>query len=267
MKRILTGLACLALATSATAQVAARHGMDGAGYQQEFNQFGAQGYRLKHVDGYSTPQGMRYAAIWLKSASSRPWIARHGVNGGQFQNYFNDYLGQGYRLMDVSVADGGVFAGLWEKGGGPAWESRAGLNIQAVQAYYQSMSGKGFRPIDIEGYQDGGTKFAIIWTQNTDKRGWYMFSELTHDGFQQKFNEMQAQGFRPIHVDGYATPGGARFAAIWERASNAYVVRHGMTHDGYQQQWNEQNSNGFKLTDVSGYVDNGVVKYAAIWEK
>jgi hypothetical protein len=268
--RIALALAASALMLSATAsaEIAARHGMTGDQYQTEFNQITAQGFRLTDVDGFMTPQGMRYAAIWLKSASSRPWVARHGLNAQQFQQHFDKNVAQGFRLMDVSVADGGVFAGLWEKGGGPAWESRAGLDSQAFTNNFNEKSGAGFRPIDIEGYQEGGkTKFAVIWTKNTNNRAWYLYRDMTLDGFQQKFNELSAQGFQPVKVDGYATPSGARFAGIWEKKGGAYIVRGDMTHDAYQQQWNAQAANGFTLKSVSGYVDGAQVKYNAIWTK
>jgi hypothetical protein len=44
----------------------ARHGMDSAGYQQQFNTIVAQGYTLTLVSGYDQGQSDRYAAIWQK---------------------------------------------------------------------------------------------------------------------------------------------------------------------------------------------------------
>lgn len=268
MKFVLAGIATLVMAASASAEIAARHGMTSDGYQAQFDAIVGQGFRPTAVDGFMTPQGMRYAAIWMKSASQRPWAARHGLNTQQFQKYFDQYAAQGFRLMDVSAADGGVFAGIWEKGGGPAWEARANLDSQAFTTYFNAKSADGFRPADVEGYQDGGaTKFAIIWTKNTDNRAWYLYRDMTLAGFQQKFNELAGQGYQPVHIDGYATPAGARFAGIWEKKGGAYIARGDLSSDAYQQQWNAQAANGFTLKNVSGYVDGGVVKYNAIWTK
>lgn len=268
MKIATAALAAVTLGVSANAEIAARHGMTSQQFQNEFNQIVAQGFRLTDVDGFMTPQGMRYAAIWLKSASTRPWVARSDLNEQKFQQYFNEYTSQGYRLMDISAADGGIYAGLWEKGGGPAWEARSGLDSQAFTNHFNEKSAAGFRPTDIEGYQEGGTvKFAVIWSKNTDNRGWYLYRDMTLGAFQQKFNELSAQGFQPVKIDGYATPAGARFAGIWEKKGGAFVARGDLTHDAYQQQYNAQGANGFTLKNVSGYVDGGVVKYNAIWRK
>jgi hypothetical protein len=255
-------------AIGAHAEIAARHGLTGDDYQQQFNQIVAQGFRPTHVDGYATAQGMRYAAIWLKSASTRPWAARHGLSTAQFQQQFDQFTQQGFRLQDVSAADGGVFAGIWEKGGGPAWEARAGLDSAAFTQNFNEKTTQGFRARDIEGYQEGGgTRFAVIWMKNTDNRAWYLYRDMTAQSYQQKFNELTGQGFQPVHVDGYGTPNGARFAAIFEKLSGAFVARHNMTSQQYQQEYDNQAGQGFTLKDVSGYMDGNELRYAAVWQK
>lgn len=256
------------LSTAAqAAEVAARHGLDSAGYQQEFDAISGQGYRIKHVDGYATPDGVKYAAIWIKSASNRPYIARHGLNQSQFQTEFNKAASGGFRLMEISATDGGLYSGIWEKGGGPAWESRSGLNGAAFTAKFKQMADDGFRMTDLEGYQDGGeTRFAGIWVKN-DGRGWYAWRDMSSSDYQAKFNEMSAQGFRPVHVDGYGTPNGQRFAAIFEKKPGAFVARHDLTSAQYQAEYEKNAGNGFHLVEVSGYSDGSQTRYAALWEK
>ena len=269
MKKLLVSSALFIFTAGlAYAEIAARHGLDAAQYQQQFDQMGGQGFRLTHVDGYATPAGVRYAAIWLKTSSPRPWVARHGQTTAQFQAEFNSLTGQGYRLTDISATDGGIFAGLYQKGEGPEWYAFAGLNSAAFTTQFNEKTQAGFRATDIEGYVDGGqTEFAVIWIKNTDNRGWFLYRDMTAAAYQQKFDEMAGQGFRPVHVDGYGTPGGARFAAIFEKRPGAYVARHNMSPQAYQDAFNAQAANGFTLTDVSGYTDGSEVKYAAIWEK
>jgi len=79
----------------------ARHGLTSAQYQQTFNQLVGQGYRLVLVDGYSVNGQDFYAAIFEQS-SGPPWEARHGLTSAQYQQTFNELVGQGYRLVDVS---------------------------------------------------------------------------------------------------------------------------------------------------------------------
>ena len=267
--RRMAAVALFALTTGiAWAEFAARHGLDGTQYQQQFDQIVGQGFRPIHVDGYATPDGIRYAAIWLKSSSPRPWVARHGQTTAQFQAEFNQRTSQGFRLTDISATDGAIFAGIYQKGDGPEWYAFAGLDSAAFTNQFNEKTQAGFRPSDIEGYVEGGqVKFAVIWNKNTDGRGWYLYRDMTAASYQQKFNEMTSQGFRPVHVDGYGTPGGARFAAIFEHKPGQFVARHNMTPQGYQDEFNKQTAAGFTLTDVSGYTDGNDVKYAAIWEK
>ncbi|MFK0734334.1 MAG: hypothetical protein ACFKPT_01025 [Gloeotrichia echinulata GP01] len=79
----------------------ARHGLTSAQYQATFDQLVGQGYRLVHVSGYSVNGQDRYAAIWDKSGSPA-WVARHGLTSAQYQANFDNFVGQGYQLVDVS---------------------------------------------------------------------------------------------------------------------------------------------------------------------
>ncbi len=95
----------------------ARHGLTSAQYQSAFDQTVGQGYRLTHVDGYWTPAGVRYAAIWEKTGGGQ-WAARHGLSSAQYQAAFNQYVGQGYRLVHVSGYWDGQqarYAAIWSK--------------------------------------------------------------------------------------------------------------------------------------------------------
>jgi Bacterial tandem repeat domain 1 len=53
------------------------------------------------VSGYGVNGKDYYAAIWDKS-SSPAWVARHGMTSAQYQAEFDKYVGQGYRLVQVS---------------------------------------------------------------------------------------------------------------------------------------------------------------------
>lgn len=269
MKKMLLASAALALTIGiAHAETAARHNLDAAQYQQQFEQIVAQGFRPTHVDGYATPNGNRYAGIWIKSASNRPWAARHGLNSAKFQQEFNTLVGQGFRLTDVSVTDGGLFSGIFQKGDGPEWYSFGGLTSDAFTAQFNEKTKAGFRAIDFEGYQEGGQmKYQVIWQKNTTNEGWYLWRDMTSAAYQAKADEMTSKGFRQTHVDGYGTPNGARFAAIFMKKGGAFIARHDMTGAQYQQEYDKQSAAGYELKDVSGYNDGGTVKFTAIWEK
>jgi polyglycine hydrolase-like protein len=79
----------------------ARHGLTAAAYQQQFDTWTGQGYRPKLVDGYNVQGQDFYAAIFEKS-SGPAWVARHGLSPAAYQQQFNLWVGQGYRLAWVS---------------------------------------------------------------------------------------------------------------------------------------------------------------------
>src|SRR5215217_7304122 len=111
--------------------------------------------------------------------------------------------------------------------------------------------------------------FAAIWEQ-VGGPAFQARHGLTADQYQQTFNQLVNQGFRPTCVSGYTVGGGgqARFAAIWEqRGGPAFQARHNLTADQYQQTFNQLVSQGFRLTCVSGYNVGGRDRYAAIWEQ
>ena len=117
----------------------ARHGLGAAQYQDTFNDLVAQGYRLIDVSGYVLDGEDRYAAIWEQSGGP-VWQARHGLTADQYQQTFNDLVGQGYRLVRVSgyVGRGGPrYAGIWEQRDGPAWQARHGLGAARVPRHFQ----------------------------------------------------------------------------------------------------------------------------------
>jgi Bacterial tandem repeat domain 1 len=73
----------------------ARHGISAEVYQQTFDTLVAQGYRLVYVNGYSTPAGARFAAIW-EQREGPSWQARHGLTATEFQQTSDQLAGEGY---------------------------------------------------------------------------------------------------------------------------------------------------------------------------
>src|SRR5580704_5455343 len=95
-------------------------GMNDAHYQAELDAM-KSGFRLQHVAGYTHSGVALYAAIWNKAGGPDP-AERHnltGLTGPQYQQAFDDFAKQGYRLKEVSgYSPGGVdhYAAIWEKG-------------------------------------------------------------------------------------------------------------------------------------------------------
>jgi hypothetical protein len=78
----------------------ARHGLSSQGYQQEFDKWTGEGYRLKLVSGHKIGANQSYAAIWEKTPGPA-FVARHGMTSDGYQQEFDKWVNQGFRLTLV----------------------------------------------------------------------------------------------------------------------------------------------------------------------
>ncbi|MEM9807101.1 MAG: hypothetical protein AAF959_17685 [Cyanobacteria bacterium P01_D01_bin.56] len=230
------------------------------------------------LDQVSAPQTIaqntpsaKYAAIWRKTSRRTPWVAHHGMSSGQYQTKFDQYVADGYRLVDVSgysVGNQARYAAIWEKRSGPAWVARHGMTSSQYQARFDQYVADGYRLVDVSGYKVGNqTRYAAIWEKRSGP-AWVTHHGMTSSQYQAKFDQYVADGYRLVHVSGYGVGNQARYAAIWEKRSGpAWVARHGMSSSQYQTKFNELAADGYRLVSVSGYKVGGRDRYAAIWEK
>ncbi len=218
----------------------------------------------------ASPQNPTFAAIWVKENSSA-WQARHDMTSAQYQATFNQLVGQGYRLTDVSgysVNGEDRYAAIWVKENGPAWEARHGMTSAQYQATFNQLVGQGYQLTHVSGYNvNGQDKYAAIWVKENGS-AWQARHDMTSAQYQATFNQLVGQGYRLTDVSGYSVNGEDRYAAIWVKENGpAWEARHGMTSAQYQATFNQLVGQGYQLTHVSGYNVNGQDKYAAIWVK
>jgi hypothetical protein len=139
---------------------------------------------------------------------------------------------------------------------------------RGFQAVFDDRSGDGYRLVQINGYAVGGeVRYAALW----DKRSGPARVErhgLTSRELETLIADRSGEGYRLIHISGYAAGGEVRYAAIWEkRAGPVWAERHGLTARRYQQEFDDLNRKGYRLIQVSGYTVAGEDRYAAIWEQ
>jgi CubicO group peptidase (beta-lactamase class C family) len=144
----------------------ARHGLTSAQYQAQSDALVAQGYRLRHVSGYSSGGAARYAAVWERR-SGPAWRAFHGLESERYQALFDAMVAQGYHLSSVSGyrADGADrYAGLFEAGASRPWAARHGLRAGAYQDAVDDLRLQGYGPLQVSAFaRAGGPRFALLW--------------------------------------------------------------------------------------------------------
>ncbi|MDN0199884.1 hypothetical protein [Streptomyces sp. S.PNR 29] len=171
-------------------------------------------------------------------------------------------ISEGERVTGATAAPGVQeaidtqrFAAIWEQSAGPSFHAMHGLTAGQYQQRFNDLVGQGFRPVNVSGYSSGGVDlFAAIFEQRSGAP-FQARHGLTAGQFQQTFNDLVGQGFRPVQVNGYLSAGGGeRFTAIFEqRPGPPFQARHGLTAGQYQQTFNDLVGQGFRLLHVSGY--------------
>jgi polyglycine hydrolase-like protein len=119
----------------------------------------------------------------------------------------------------------------------------------------------------VAGQAKAEVLFAAVWEQ-AGGPAFQARHNLTAAQFQQTFDQLVGQGFRPRAISGYAVGGEPRFAAIWEQAGGpAFQARHNLTAAQFQQTFDQLVGQGFRLRAISGYAVGGEPRFAAIWEQ
>lgn len=236
-------------------QWVARHGLTGAQYQAEFDNWVGKGFRPVCVSVARDGTIARYAAIFHK-ASGPEWVARHGLSGAQYQAFVNDHAARGFRPKSLSAATVGgatLFACIYEKGGAGDWVARHGLTGAQYQAEFNNWVGKGFRLRGVCPYATPAGVRYIAWWEKSAGPQWIARHGQSEAAFRQTHDSLAAQGFDLVS-GGAALSGGSDFyAGLWEKRAATSRAHHGMTSGAYQANFDAETAQGRRPVFVAGY--------------
>ncbi|HST44123.1 MAG TPA: serine hydrolase [Luteimonas sp.] len=264
-------LASALLATCAfqasAAEWAARHGLTAAQYQQAFDAYAGQGFRLTSISGYEDGGGARYAAVWSKSPGPAS-TARHGLDPQQYQAAYDALGKQGYRLTFVNgyaVAGKPYYAGIWQKGPGPASAARHGMTAEAYQAAVADMTQQGYGLSHVSAFSLAGSpRFAAIFEKGGP--AWVARHGLTPAQYQAAFDDFTGKGYRLKVVSGYREGSGDRYAAVWTKAAGPHgSARHGIPAAHYQHVFDNHRYQAYAPRYVQAFNGTGGVRFNAVW--
>jgi hypothetical protein len=246
----------------------ARHGMDSEQFQSVFDVLLSQGYRLVHTDGYAVNGSPQFAAIWHQTQGPA-WIARDNLSSQEYQRVFDDFLGQGYRLVRVSGYEAGgeaLYAAIWTQAEGPAFEARHGMTSDQYQGVFNQLASRGYRLSWVSGYAVAGEILYAAIFEKSSGPAWFARHGLSSQDYQAAVDDALSKGFRVQHVCGYSLDDQSYFAAIWQKwEGRGWQARHNLTSAQYQAAFDEFTHQGMRLVDVSGYAVGGEALYAALW--
>jgi CubicO group peptidase (beta-lactamase class C family) len=211
---------------------------------------------------------------YVTSARNLAWASQRDLTSSEFGAAFNDYAGRGYIIINTGARNvGGTvrYGMVWrENVDGRGWSQERHLTPAQYQQKDGDMEAQGFRPLDVEGYQlDGALRFSGIWIQNREELEWWSELDMTSPEYEQRSEDQEAAGLRPIDLEIYPTSSGPRIAAIWNENVHDldWIQRPHMTREEYQQEVDQQSAAGYRMIDFEAYEVLGDTYYAAIWEK
>ena len=218
---------------------------------------------LMQSDGNFVLYDQNVNVIWASNTANNPgayltvedgFLLIHASNGATLKN-----LG----------SDQDLYAGIWQKVPSVPWVAKHGMTAAQYQQEFDTLLAQGYRPVVVSGYSLlDQPVYAAIWEKRASVP-WVARHGMTSAQYQQEFDTLAGQGYRPVWVCGYNVAGQDLYAAIFEKPelNLPWVAKHGMTASEYQQQFDALVGQGYRLEEVSGYSIAGQARYAAIWDK
>ena len=147
--------------------------MTGAQYQDKFDDYKAQGFRLTHVDSYVVSGNVQYAAIWEKT-SGPSYVAYHGLTASQHQDRLDDLKTKGFVprvISPVSLNGSRRYTAIYLKVNAGAWEARSFLTPAEYQAKFDANNAAGRHLVYLNAYtHDGQPRITAIWWKSPPRR-------------------------------------------------------------------------------------------------
>ena len=177
---------------------ASYRGVDSAAFSAKFDHYRDLGLMPVDVDVYPTPDGLRYAAVWVENLEHLGWKLKRGLTSAQFASTFDTCKAQGFRSLvvdSVRTSEGQRYAGIFvENRNKRAWYEYRDLTATGFRNRWNQLADMGFRLDGYEKYETAsGPRFSGVWRQNSGRPDWKLRSTI--DGDVQK------------HLDLYKVPG------------------------------------------------------------
>lgn len=191
-------------------------------FSQKWNEYKDKGFRLIDQEAYTINGQRRYAGVWMENVENLGWASYRNVDSETFSQRFDNYSGQGYRMVDVeayATSQGTRYAAVWVKNNdGLGWRVRRGMTSSSFSEKFETYASQGYRLVDIESYQHNNQqRYAGIWVRNTNNRAWKARRGMGSKAFGNYWKTYRDQGYRLVDFEAYATANGPRYAGVWRQ--------------------------------------------------
>jgi len=146
--------------------------------------------------------------------------------------------------------------------------ARHGVQAGDYQCLFDQLTGAGYRPHWIDASNLGGSAFFNVLFVPDDGTPWKAFHGMTGSAYQERFDQLKEDGYRPVRVDSYPSGDSVRYTAIFEKsAGSAYTAYHGLSAADHQDRFDELVAKGYRPTSLSVVAIGDQHRYTALYEK
>jgi len=153
----------------------------------------------------------------------------------------------------------------------PEFAASYNLSPPHFQTRFDQLKSLGYQLAWLQGYGAGpsGPQFSAIWRRLHAEVQSEVRHHLTSTQFQQRFDELAADGFRLICFSGYPNGNQTNYAAVWTKSATntPWQARYGLSASEFQTRFDQNLANGFRLVFINGYNHQNSDRYAGIWVK
>ncbi|MBE0662608.1 MAG: peptidoglycan DD-metalloendopeptidase family protein [Bacteroidales bacterium] len=200
----------------------ARHNMDGAVYQDEFNKWGEAGYRLINVNSYLLKSKIRYAAVWVKDSKAKDF-AYHGATLAWHEANFEKHWKAGWVPTNIScvyASKNTYVTALWEKKNTGGFYATPNMTLQGFKdAFKQYTDKEKFKLVYLDAYiKNGKPLLSGIWYKNAPNyTSWWEKFFQNDAEFQANYSSFLDKGYLTRCIAGYHDGVVSRYEGVWSK--------------------------------------------------
>lgn len=201
--------------------------------------------------------------------SGKPEYARHGVTASCYQDVVNRATAAGYRPVWVdgyTVAGKTYFNAIFRPKDGTAYVARHGLTGAQFDAEFDKWTNTGYRMLQVDGYQQSGqARYAAIFVKQTgpDQTETHGLTAAQH---QAQFDQLTADGWRPVNISGVCDAGVMRYYALYEKKSlGSYRAKSAIPVAEYQAFYDQQKALGRQPIYLNAFSHGGQSYLSAVF--
>lgn len=184
-----------------------------------------RGYRLVGFESYRVGNEQRYAGHWVENREKLGWASVRDRTSEQFTTTAVQYERDGMMPIDVdayATAQGLRYASVWVANPDRLrWAMKRDMTAEAYEQAFAANADAGLRVHTIESYLvDGKQRYAALWVENRNGRGWAGYRDMDANGFRNRWNRLRDMGYRLDDIERYDTAAGPRYAGVWRQNSD-----------------------------------------------